>query len=129
MVEEAEKEAIQAIPEACSSKQASEGARFVVSRETVIDFVSEMGRDLELQRGLDREVGRTVLERAREGRWVGNVSEGIMMIRFVGFLESRGRVLEGCYEKLGVVVKGIDEAVREKEGSMMGSKVVAGDFA
>lgn len=119
MIEDAEKEAVLAIPKACSSKQASEGVRFVVSTETVVDFVAEMGRNVELQRGLDREIRRTVLERARESRWVGNVNEGVMMVRFVGFLEGRGRVLENCYVQLGLAVKGIDEVVREKEGSLL----------
>ncbi|KAL5314098.1 hypothetical protein ACEPPN_018522 [Leptodophora sp. 'Broadleaf-Isolate-01'] len=116
MVDEAAQEAVLAIPVACTSRQAAEGVRYVLCRETVGDFLGEMERLGGLQRGLDGDIRRCVLERAGEGRWVGNLSEGIMMLRFVGFLEGRGRVLEGCYGLLGEVVKGIEEVAREREG-------------
>ncbi|PVH78298.1 hypothetical protein DL98DRAFT_590421 [Cadophora sp. DSE1049] len=117
-VADAEKDAINAIPEACTSRQAAEGTRFVVEREMVGEWVAEMVRDLGLQRGLDGDVRRGVGERAGEGRWVGNVSEGIMMVRFVGFLEGRLGALEGCYGCVGEAIKGVEEVVREGEGML-----------
>ncbi|KAK0104808.1 hypothetical protein ONS95_005076 [Cadophora gregata] len=116
-VQEAEKEAVDAIPEACTSRWAGEGIRFVVEREVLGDWVAEMERDLGLQRGLDGDLRKGVKERAGEKRWVGNVSEGTMMIRFVGFLEGRLGALEGCYGRIGEVLKGIEEIAREGEGT------------
>lgn len=114
-MQEAEKEAVDTIPEACTSRQAAEGIRAVLEREVVGDWVVDMVRDLGLQRGLDGDVRKGVAERAGEKRWVGNMSEGIMMLRFVGFLEGRLGALEGCYECIAEVLKGVEEVVRKGE--------------
>ncbi|KAH7329943.1 hypothetical protein BKA65DRAFT_564974 [Rhexocercosporidium sp. MPI-PUGE-AT-0058] len=119
ILDEAAQEATMSIPEACTSRQASEGVRYVVCREAVGDFVGEMGRDVGVQRGLDGELRNYVLEKAGEGRWVTSVSEGIMMVRFVGFLDGRGEVLEGCYGGLEEIVKKIEEVVRESDDTLL----------
>ena len=104
-----------AIPEACTSRMAAEGIRFVVEREMLAEWVGDVVRDLGLQRGLDGDVRKGVNERAAEGRWVGNVSEGIMMVRFVGFLEGRLGALEGCYGCLTEAIKGVEEISEDAE--------------
>ncbi|EKD13214.1 uncharacterized protein L3040_003018 [Drepanopeziza brunnea f. sp. 'multigermtubi'] len=119
---ESERDAKARIPEACTSWQASEGLRFVVCREAVGDFVKEMARDRQFQTGLDGDIQNSILECAREGRWVagGGVGEKVMMGRFVGFVEARGRKLEEYYDILEVLVKQVEEAVmREKKGDLM----------
>ena len=77
--------------------------------------MGEVVRDLGLQRGLDGDVRKGVKERAAEGRWVGNVSEGIMMVRFVGFLEGRLGALEECYGCLAEAIKGVEEIAEDAE--------------
>ncbi|KAI9050792.1 hypothetical protein LZ554_004911 [Drepanopeziza brunnea f. sp. 'monogermtubi'] len=119
---ESERDAKAQIPDACTSWQASEGLRFVVCREAVGDFVKEMARDMQFQKGLDGDIRNSILDCAREGRWVagGGVGDKIMMGRFVGFIEARGRNLEECYDLLEVVLKRVEEAVmREKKSDLM----------
>ncbi|PBP16215.1 hypothetical protein BUE80_DR013071 [Diplocarpon rosae] len=115
MMDESSREAVLSIPEACTSKRAAEGVIYVIDREMVMDFVVDAARDGDLQRHLDQQVAKCVLDRAREARWVGSVSDRIMMARFHRFLEARGRALGECYASLEAVLKDIEGIVKENE--------------
>ncbi|PBP22562.1 hypothetical protein BUE80_DR006545 [Diplocarpon rosae] len=115
MMDESSREAVLSIPEACTSKRAAEGVIYVVKRERVMDLVVEAASDGDLQRNLDKQVAKCVLDRAREARWVGSVSDRIMMARFQRFLEARGRALGGCYASLEALAKDIEGLVKENE--------------
>ncbi|KAK6586162.1 hypothetical protein PZA11_001219 [Diplocarpon coronariae] len=115
MMDESSSEAVLSIPEACTSRRAAEGVIYVVDREMVMDFIAETRRDGDLQRSLDKQVCKCVLERAREARWVSCVSDSIAMARFQRFLEARGRALEECYASLESVVMDIEGIVKGNE--------------
>ncbi|KAL2067001.1 hypothetical protein VTL71DRAFT_1425 [Oculimacula yallundae] len=111
-----EKEAVENIPEACSSRLAEE-VKYVVGKEDLRILEEGVEKGIEGQRGVDGEirgaVGEGVQGVGRGGqRRKGSLGEKVMMGRFVGFVEERLGVLGGVY----VEIEGLLDSIREVSG-------------
>lgn len=101
------------IPAIASSRHLPHAPGYLISKEGVFDAVREMQWDIILQKELDVELGGVVKQVCAEERWVGSAREGIMMCRFLGFLDERLSVLGRCLEGLGVLLGDVEETLRE----------------
>ncbi|CZT02249.1 uncharacterized protein RAG0_09492 [Rhynchosporium agropyri] len=117
VLQDIERVAVEGIPEVGSSKMAEE-VQFVLAREDIISFLTELDKGSGVQKRLDAEALKVVRDRAGEERWVkkGGIGDRVTMGRFIGFVESRIEVLGGVYESLEGYMEGVGNLCDKSEG-------------